>query len=148
MRVRLWQTGACRTRVHLCSTETRKRTRGTKKGSFVNFKGLAAAEEITGVFFFPFLRFLPFGEAGIAVSKAAARKSKTKVSFFSLEGPGYGTATIHSLPSLPTPFFSYHHPLRHRLLLSPPFLLLPLLTVAAVSATPNPFSCSMYYLWP
>lgn len=38
--------------MHLCSTETRNRTRGTKEGSFVNFKGLAAAEEITGVFFF------------------------------------------------------------------------------------------------
>lgn len=88
---------------------------------------------------FPFLRFLPFGEAGIAVSKAAARKSKTKVSFFSLEGPGYGTATIHSLPSLPTPFFSYHHPLRHRLLLSPLFYSYHFLLLLLFLPPPTPF---------
>lgn len=50
------------------------------------------------------------GGADIASSKAAARKSKTKVSFFSLEG--YETATIHPavypfIPQFsPTPFIT------------------------------------------
>lgn len=63
---------------------------------------------------FPFLRSLR--GPGIAVSKAAARMSKTKVSFFSLEGPGYRRATtIHFLLF---PFSSSRYLSRHRLPLS------------------------------
>lgn len=126
-------------------------TRGSSGGvggglSFVDFKGLAAAEEITGVFFFS-IPSRSLREAGIAVSKAAARKSKTKVSFFLSEGPGYGSHTRYIPLSLypflfllPTPSSSS----------SSPFRLSPALSASCyrIPAIPDSPPGSMYYLWP
>lgn len=142
----LWQMGGC---AGLCCTETRKR--GTRRrtlvrASFVRLKGLAAASSS-----FPFLRSLPFGGAGIYIyTRQQGRGPKVKDQSFLLfirgVGPGLrNTATIHfsfrlSLPlSFPRAFvvivFSFPSL----------FLFLPFLTVPAI---PNPFPCSMYYLWP
>lgn len=100
-----------------------------RRASFVRLKGLAAASSS-----FPFLRsLLPFRGTGIyiciPVSKAADRKSKTKVSFFSLGGRSWDTFLF---PPLSTPFFR-----RHRLLLSLPF---PIPTISCHSCHPQPFS--------
>lgn len=81
-----------------------------------------------------FVLYYPFEEQVyiyicIPVSKAADRKSKTKVSFFSLGGRSWDTFLF---PPLSTPFFR-----RHRLLLSLPF---PIPTISYHSCHPQPFS--------
>lgn len=81
-----------------------------------------------------FVLYYPFEEQVyiyicIPVSKAADRKSKTKVSFFSLGGRSWDTFLF---PPLSTPFFR-----RHRLLLSLPF---PIPTISCHSCHPQPFS--------
>ena len=88
-----------------------------------------------GIFFFPISSFSTTLSRNryiyicIPVSKAADRKSKTKVSFFSLGGRSWDTFLF---PPLSTPFFR-----RHRLLLSLPF---PIPTISYHSCHPQPFS--------
>lgn len=147
--------GACRTSACICvAAEIRKRRRETERGLLCGLQGpRGGRRDHRRLLLFRSFVFYPSEKPGIAVSKAAARKSKTKVSFFSLEGPGYGTATIHSLPSLPTPFFSYYHSLLPSSSSSP---FPPFSTAPAVSCCcccfyrppPTLFPCSMYYLCP
>ena len=138
--------------MHLCSSrDTEEKTRN-ERGLLCGLQGpRGGRRDHRRLLLFRSFVFYPSEKPGIAVSKAAARKSKTKVSFFSLEGPGYGTATIHSLPSLPTPFFSYYDSLLPSSSSSPfpPFSTLShRVLLLLLFLPPTLFPCSMYYLYP
>lgn len=95
---------------------------------------------------FPFLRSLR--GPGIAVSKAAARMSKTKVSFFSLEGPGYRRATAIHFLLFPFSFLFALPPSCLVIVFCFPSMFHSLSSfLPGIPAIPNSFSCSMYYLW-